>query len=168
MMDVDEWTGWMHYNRKEMIEHYKYGEDMKNARLMKAQVEVKKKLRKWQSHEKLREDDPYYLEEFDDAIWYHLERTEMYYDCRVINLKKWRKARENCHKIIRDIKAELESKRKTRYHEVKDDPQIPKVPKDPIFEAWESFSIVSFELNCFGFDEYENLLSFTENFVQPY
>jgi hypothetical protein len=61
-----------------------------------------------------------------------------------------------------------ESEWKSSYYEVKDGPPVPKIPRDPIFEAWESFSITSFEFNCFDFGNWEDLLNYAESFGLPF
>jgi hypothetical protein len=136
--------------------------------MIKIRFEVSKKLRRWQFKEKLKDDDSYYQETLDDMIWYHLERNELYYDDKVESLKKWRKARAEFHEIIKSMKNKLEIEWRTRYFGSKNDPPILRIPKGSIFEAWDSFNIVSFEIYCFGFSDLESLLSFTVKFSQPY
>jgi hypothetical protein len=67
----------------------------------------------------------------------------------VINFCKCRKARKMCYGSIKEIEHKI-CKKYHWYEDDENDPPIERVPKVIPYEAWDSFSIVSFKVNCFG------------------
>jgi hypothetical protein len=70
--------------------------------------------------------------------------------------------------LLYNIRCNIEIELKKKFYGSVNDPPLPRIPKGPIFEAWKSFSVVSFEVNCFGFGNWEDLLDYTTDFVQPF
>jgi hypothetical protein len=163
----------MNYDKKDLKGHYedkKLFEFEANDNLYNAKRRVEEMIAKLASREKLNHENPYYKDIFDDFIWIHLERTVLYERGYVCNLKKWRKARCECQDILYHIRCDLEIERRGKFFESPDlnDPPIPIIPMGPIFEVWKSYSIVVYDVNCYGFGDRESLLSCTEELSEKY
>jgi hypothetical protein len=80
------------------------------------------------------------------------------------------KAREECYDLMYNIRCNLEIELKEKFYESDDrnDSPIPRITKSRGFEAWESFNIATFNINCFGFGNWESLLLSAEEHIEKY
>jgi hypothetical protein len=62
----------------------------------------------------------FYERVVEDTIWYHLERTKIYKEGLVCDLKEWRKARSECNSIMAEHERTIRREFKEKYLE-KDD-----------------------------------------------
>jgi hypothetical protein len=73
------------------------------------------------------------------------------------SLKKWRRQREISYDLIDQMHRDLEEE-VFDYRASENDPDKPKISNKPIFEAWQSFSIVVEEIHHFEFGSEEDWL----------
>jgi hypothetical protein len=85
----------------------------------------------------------------------------------ISSLKEWREQRDESYSIIRDMERKLK-KEIFDYKESRNDPELPEIPKGPILEAWQSFSILEMSINYFGFGSEENWLNEVDNLSVKY
>jgi hypothetical protein len=111
-----------------------------------------------------KKNDDYFRYAVEESIFYQLERIVLYRKGLVVNLEKWRKARDECRDIIRAI----DNKIFGQYKDDKNNPPVQRVPKSIIFEAWKSFSVVMFKVNCFGLGSLVNLWDLIGNLAEKY
>jgi hypothetical protein len=86
----------------------------------------------------------------------------------VDSLKEWRKERSSCYQIIGYMEKHLQKEVLDCYKGCKDDPGIIPIPKEPRLKAWKSFSIVSMDVNYFGFGDEETWLNFVDERGEEY
>jgi hypothetical protein len=156
----------MNYSPEDMIDWYGWhdeDDDQWDYEIENARDAVEYKLKKWWSGAKhIYYYKGRYEQNVEDAIWYHLERACIYEKGLVCDLKEWRRARDECNSIMSEIERMIRKEFKEIYLEKDDDndPPVQRIPEGPIFEAWESFSIIAFKANCYGFGNldkvYEN------------
>jgi hypothetical protein len=108
MLEPSEWTGWMNYYENDMIDRYEQEEELReeyNDWTDWAKEEVELRIKRWWSVEKFRWDKyaSFYDRVVEDIAWYHLERTKIYENGLVFDLKEWRKARSECSSLISNI-----------------------------------------------------------------
>jgi hypothetical protein len=76
----------------------------------------------------------------------------------VNSLKECRLEREESYGIMYDMHRELQKQVIECYKECRNDVELSIIPRKPILEAWKSFSIVSREVNYFGYGDMETWL----------
>jgi hypothetical protein len=86
----------------------------------------------------------------------------------VDSLKERRKERSSSYQIINYMDKCLKKEVLECYKSCRDDPGMLVIPKGPILEAWKSYSIVSMEVNYFGFGDEESWLNFVDKLGEEF
>jgi hypothetical protein len=118
-----DWTGWMRYDGLDTMAYMDLEEDI----LSVARCKAKQKLEKYLSRKG--EDISKRLKKclVDDFTRIELERTTLYEEGLVCDLKRWRNSIDKCEGIIRDIRLSIENDLKNKFFE-KDDFNDPPIP----------------------------------------
>jgi hypothetical protein len=99
--------------------------------LEKAREDAEYKLRRWWSKARIEYClTKYEYEKYvDETVRYHIERTILYENGLVQNLKRWRKALSECMDIIKDVEWTVRDEFKRKYLEYDDynDPPMEKI-----------------------------------------
>jgi hypothetical protein len=98
----------------------------------------------------------------DEVMYCYMEKEFFRYIGLVDSLKDWRKEKSASYEIISYMNRRFQKEVLAGYKSCNDDPGILAVPKNPVLEAWKSFSIISMEVYYFGFGNEETWLNFVD------
>jgi hypothetical protein len=98
----------------------------------------------------------------DEVLYCYVEKVYFreygYFD----SLEEWRNERSFSIQLMDNIEKQLKKEVLYCYKSSKDDPEVARIPKEPQFEAWKSFSIVVREINFYGFGSEQAWLNCVE------
>jgi hypothetical protein len=89
----------------------------------------------------------------DEVLYCYVEKKCFRETGVVDDLSEWRSERSICYQMMQSMEKTLKKEVLYCYDSSGNDPEIIPIPKEPQFEAWKSFSIVSREVNCYGFGD---------------
>jgi hypothetical protein len=104
----------------------------------------------------------------EEVLYCYVEKDFFRKNGFVDSLKEWRKERSSCYQIISYMNKRLKKEVLECYKGCRDDPGMLAIPNEPRLEAWKSYSIVSMDVNYFGFGDEESWLNFVDKLGEEF
>jgi 5-keto 4-deoxyuronate isomerase len=104
----------------------------------------------------------------DEVVYIYIKKDTFRLMGVVDSLKEYRSVSDKSYSIMCNMHRKLINEIFDGYKESRDDHEIPVIPKGSILIAWKSFSIVSRDVNYFGFGSEEVWLDNVDKLSEKY